>query len=124
MSPHNYELKFNGSYNNANVQDQHDLANRFDMFLSTIGSFLYTISGLRFFYTRRIFKRGVEVDKEFPQEFLDIPLHKQFIGPNHGMVIHPSYLKKGQEHMAPGGYQTILTRQNSVANPFADGKKI
>ena len=112
MSPHNYEMKFNGS-NNQTIQDQFALADKFDSVIRTIGSFLYTISGLRFFYTRRIFTRGVKDDKPFDQELLNIPLHKQLIGPNHGMVIHPSYLKNNNG-LVPAGYQTILTRQDSV----------
>jgi len=107
MSPHNYELKFNGSYKNSNVKDQHDLADKFDMFLSTIGSFLYTISGLRFFYTRRIFTRGTLKDKPFPEEWKNIPLNKQKIEPFNGMMLHPSYQKK-----------------SSNSSPYAGGTKV
>jgi hypothetical protein len=98
MSPHN-NARFNGSNIHSSASyhtGQNELAIAFGNGISRVIGFIYMISGLKFFYTRRIFKRGVEADKPFEQELLNIPLHKQVIGPNHGMVIHPSYLTKGQ----------------------------
>lgn len=115
MSPHNH-ARFNGSNINSPSSyhtGQNELAIAFGNGVSRVIGFIYMISGLKFFYTRRIFKRGIEADKPFEQELLNIPLHKQIIGPNHGMVIHPSYLKNNNG-LVPAGYQTILTRQDSV----------
>lgn len=95
MSPHNYQQKFNGTYKSPNVLDQNDLTEKFDILLSIIGNSLYTISGLRLFYTRRIFTRGVKKDKPFPKDFLNIPLDKPIIRPHRGMMIHPAYQSKG-----------------------------
>jgi len=105
MSPHNYEMKFNGSHNKT-IQEQIALAEKFDIFIRHIGSFLYTISGLRFFYTRRIFTRGVKKDKPFPEDLKNIPLNKKVIGPYKGMMIHPSYQKtKGNLSPNSGGVE-------------------
>ena len=59
MSPHNYNMKFNGS-NNKTIRDQQLLAERFDTMIRSIGKGLYSVSGLKSFYTRRFFERGIK----------------------------------------------------------------
>jgi hypothetical protein len=61
MSPHNH-ARFNGSNIHAKASyhnGQNELALAFGRGMSTIGKFVYKISGLEFFYTRRIFKRDI-----------------------------------------------------------------
>ena len=57
MSPHNYQMKFNGS-----VASKQDHQNKVDLFDKMYGT-LYTTSGLRYFMSRRIFKRGLQNDQ-------------------------------------------------------------
>ena len=57
MSPHNYQMKFNGS-----VASKQDHQNKVDLFDKMYGT-LYTTSGLRYFMSRRIFKRGIQDDQ-------------------------------------------------------------
>lgn len=61
MSPHNH-ARFNGSniHSSASYHSgQNELAVAFGNGISRIGKFVYRYSGLEFFYTRRIFTRGI-----------------------------------------------------------------
>jgi hypothetical protein len=62
MSPHNH-ARFNGSNINAPHSyhtNQNDLAIAFDNAIHAIGRFVYSKSGLKSFYTRRFFERGIK----------------------------------------------------------------
>lgn len=58
MSPHNYNMKFNGS-KGINVSDQEEYAEKANKVLKDIGMFIYRVSGLQSFFTRRFFERGI-----------------------------------------------------------------
>jgi len=62
MSPHNH-ARFNGSNIHSPSSyhtGQNQLAIAFGNGVSYIGRFVYTYSGLKLFYTRRFFKRGIK----------------------------------------------------------------
>ena len=65
MSPQNY-ARFNGSniYSSNSIHsDRADLADKFGLLMGWFVNKVFTISGLRFFFTRRVFKRGVPADQ-------------------------------------------------------------
>lgn len=107
MSPHN-NARFNGSniHSSASYHSgQNELAIAFGNGISRVIGFVYMISGLKFFYTRPIFKRGIVKDKPFPEDWNNIPLKVQKIEPGRGMMIHPSYLNKGNPSAYSGGIE-------------------
>ncbi len=65
MSPHNH-ARFNGSNLHSKASyhsDQNELGLAMERLLSNIRGLVYVYSGLRYFRSRRIFKRGIQDDQ-------------------------------------------------------------
>ena len=90
MSPHNYNMKFNGS-NSINVSDQEEFSTLVNRVFMNIVMFVYRVSGLHFFFTRRFFERGIKDDTAFREKAKALKFDPRSLGPNQGMQIHPQY---------------------------------